>query len=86
MVVVVVSIVSVVVVNILVLNSSITTTVTVITLLTYTTLRLVTFYLVVEGEIKRREIHTVLYNTRQKCISKILESRVIETIIYRISH
>lgn len=33
------------------------------------------------------KIHTVLYNTRQKkCISKTLESRVTETIIYERSH
>jgi hypothetical protein len=84
-VVVVVSIIFVVD-NILVLDSSITTTVTVITLLTYTSLRLVTSYFVVEGEI--RDLRFILLCTIQdkKFISKTLESTVIDTTIYGRSH
>jgi len=66
----VIIVVVVVVVTILVLNSSITTTVIVITLLTSMSLRLVYFLPCSRRRNKRPEIHTVLYNTRQKNASE----------------
>jgi hypothetical protein len=89
-VVVVVSIIIVVVVaivvNVLVLNSSNTTTVILITLLIYMSLRLVTSYLVVEGEIRDLRFTLFCIIQDKKCISKTLESRVTETTIYERSH
>jgi hypothetical protein len=69
------------VVIILVLISIITITVIVITLLTHMSLRLVASYLVVEGDIG--DLRFILFCIIQgkKCISKMLESGVKETII-----
>jgi hypothetical protein len=81
-VVVAVVFVVIVVVIILVLNSIITTTtVIVITLFTHMSLRLVVSYLIVEGEIE--DLRFILFCIIQgkKCTTKMLESRVIETII-----
>jgi hypothetical protein len=78
---VVVFVVIVVVVIILVLNIIITTTtVNVITLLTHTSFRLVVSYLAVEEEIGYLRFILFCIIQGKKCISKMLENGVIETI------